>query len=39
MKSIYFLFLLVLAASSANVYAAGSVLRVVCKGDDVAPKC
>lgn len=35
MKSIYYLFLSVLAASSANVYAAGSVLSVVCKGDDV----
>ena len=35
MKSIYFLFLSVLAASSANVYAAGSVLSVICKGDDV----
>lgn len=35
MKLIYFLSLLVLAASSSNVYAAGSVLRVVCSGGDV----
>jgi hypothetical protein len=35
MKAIYFLLLSVLAATSANAYAAGSVLSVACKGDDV----
>ncbi|CAH1386431.1 formylglycine-generating enzyme family protein [Candidatus Nitrotoga sp. M5] len=35
MKLIYFLSLLVLAASSSNVYADSSILRVVCTGDDV----
>jgi len=36
MKSIYFLFLLFLTVTSVNVYAAaGSILSVVCKGNDV----
>lgn len=35
MKSIYFLGVLVLAVSSANVYAASSKLSVICKGSDI----
>ncbi|MEO6421630.1 MAG: formylglycine-generating enzyme family protein [Candidatus Nitrotoga sp.] len=35
MKSIYFLFLLFFAASSKNLYAADSIVSVICTGDDV----